>query len=91
MGGGGANAVVAYIRNKTLMGILRKNCLSFRRQIFTLLKDITSPVHRYSVDFLYSGPSGVLGSDGKQNTAFKPMLGGLRIVALFISSHEQTQ
>ena len=28
------------------------------------------PVHRYSVViFSYSGPSGILGSDGKQNTA----------------------
>ena len=28
------------------------------------------PVHRYSVDlFTYSGTSGILGSDGKQNTA----------------------
>ena len=28
------------------------------------------PVHRYSVDiFSYSGPSGILGSDRKQNTA----------------------
>ena len=28
------------------------------------------PVHRYSVDILsYSGPSGILGSEGKQNTA----------------------
>ena len=28
------------------------------------------PVHRYSVDlYSYSGPSGLLGSDGKQNTA----------------------
>ena len=28
------------------------------------------PVHRYSVDiFSYSGPSGILGSDGKQNIA----------------------
>ena len=28
------------------------------------------PVHRYSVDiFSYSGRSGILGSDGKQNTA----------------------
>ena len=27
-------------------------------------------VHRYSVDiFSYSGPSGIFGSDGKQNTA----------------------
>ena len=30
----------------------------------------TSPVHHYSVDiFSYSGPCGILGSDGKQNTA----------------------
>ena len=29
------------------------------------------PVHRYSVDiFSYPGPSGILGSDGKQNTAY---------------------
>ena len=28
------------------------------------------PIHRYSFDiFSYSGPSGILGSDGKQNTA----------------------
>ena len=28
------------------------------------------PVHRYSVDiFSYAGPSGILGSDRKQNTA----------------------
>ena len=27
------------------------------------------PVHRYSVDIIsYSGPSGMLGSDGRQNT-----------------------
>ena len=52
------------------------------------------PVHRYSVDiFSYSGLSGILGPDGKQNTALplKPVLGGVRTVALFISSHEQTQ
>ena len=36
--------------------------------------------------FSYSGPSGILGSDGKQNTA-KPVLGGVRIV---VRSHEQT-
>ena len=44
------------------------------------------PVHRYSVDiFSYSGPSGILGSYGKQNTTFKkPVLGGVRIVALSI-------
>ena len=39
--------------------------------------------------FLYAGPSGILDSDGsKENTA---LLGGVRIVALSISSHEQTQ
>ena len=40
--------------------------------------------------FSYSGPSGILGSDGKQNTA-KAGARGVRIVALSISSHEQTQ
>ena len=51
------------------------------------------PVHRYSVDiFSYSGPSGILGSDGKQNTASAgAVLGCMRIVRLSISSHEQTQ
>ena len=44
------------------------------------------PVHRYSVDFFsYSGPSGILDSDGKQ------MLGDMRIVVFSICSHEQTQ
>ena len=48
-------------------------------------------VHRYNVDiFSYSGPSGILGSDGKQNR-LKRVLEGVRIVALSISSHEQTQ
>ena len=28
----------------------------------------------------YSGPSGILGSDGKQNTAFKPVLEGVRFL-----------
>ena len=48
-------------------------------------------VHQYSVDiFSYSGSSGILGSDRKQNT---PSAGarGVQIVAFFISSHEQTQ
>ena len=51
------------------------------------------PVHRYSVDiFSYSGPSRILGSDGKQNIAFKKrVLGSMGIVALSISSQEQTQ
>ena len=52
------------------------------------------PLHQYSVDiFSYSGPSGILGSDRKQNTALplKLVLGGVIIVALSISSHEQTQ
>ena len=47
----------------------------FRVELVKLL-----PVHRYSVNiFSYSGPSGIL------------VLGGIRIVALSISSHEQTQ
>ena len=47
------------------------------------------PVHRYSVDiFSYSGPSGILCSDG---IPFKLVLGGVRIVARSISSHGQTQ
>ena len=30
-----------------------------------------SPMHQYSVDiFSYSGPSGILGSDGKQNRTY---------------------
>ena len=41
--------------------------------------------------FSYSGPTGILGSDGKQNTAFKLVLLSVRIVALYISSHKQTQ
>ena len=37
----------------------------------------------------YSGPSGILSSDGNQNTAKVP--DGVRIDAFSISSHEQTQ
>ena len=37
--------------------------------------------------FSYFGPSGILSSGGKQN----PMLGSVRIVALSISSHYNTQ
>ena len=45
----------------------------------------------YSVDsFSYSGPSGILSSDGSR-IPLKPELGGVRIVALSISSYEQTQ
>ena len=40
--------------------------------------------------FSYSGPSGIGGSDRKQNTA-KAGARGVRIVALSICSHEQTQ
>ena len=50
------------------------------------------PVHKYSVDiFSYSGPLGILDSGGKQNTTFKPVLGGMRIIALSIGSRYQTQ
>ena len=49
------------------------------------------PLHLYSVDiFSYSGPSGILGSGGSR-IPLKPVLGGVRIVALSISSHEQTR
>ena len=46
-------------------------------------------MHRYSVDifFSYSGPSGILGADGKQNTTYGGSR-GVRIVALSISSHK---
>ena len=45
------------------------------------------PVNQYSVDmFSYSGPSGIFGSDRKQDTA-KASDRGMRIVALYISSH----
>ena len=48
-------------------------------------------VHQYSVDnFSYSSPSGILGSDGSR-ILLKPVLGGVRIVSLSFSSHEQTQ
>ena len=52
----------------------------------------TSPIHRYSVDIVScSGLSDILGSDGKQNIPLKPVLGVVKIVALSISSHEQTE
>ena len=54
------------------------------------------PVHRFIVDiFSYSGPSGILGSCEKQNTAKQNTAyanaSGVRIVTLSISSHKQTQ
>ena len=34
------------------------------------------PIHRYSVDiFIYSGPSGILDYDGKQNTTKAGVMG----------------
>ena len=49
------------------------------------------PVHQYSVEiFSYFGPSGILGSD-ESRIPLKPVLGGVRIVALSICSHEQIQ
>ena len=43
----------------------RNSCRCFCVVLVKLL-----PVHRYSADiFSYSGPSGILGSEGKQNTA----------------------
>ena len=44
----------------------------------------------YGLGLAYSGPSGIFGSDGKQSTA-QAGDRGVRIVALSISSHEQTQ
>ena len=44
--------------------------------------------------FSYSGPLGILCSDGKQNMIripLKPVLCGVRIVALSISTHKQTE
>ena len=52
------------------------------------------PVHRYSVVFYsYSGPSGILGSRGKQNTA-QASARGVRIVALplvLMNRHNKTE
>ena len=43
----------------------RNSCRCFCVELVKLL-----PLYRYSVDFFsYSGPSGILGSGGKQNTA----------------------
>ena len=47
-------------------------------------------MHRYCVD-ICSGPSGILGSDRKQNTSKVSATRGVRIVALSIRSHEQSQ
>ena len=45
---------------------VRNSCRCFCVKLVKL----PPPVHRYSVDiFSYSGPSGILGSDGRQNTA----------------------
>ena len=50
------------------------------------------PLHRYSVDiFSYSGPSRIPGSGGKQNILLRKVLEGASIVALSVTSHEQTQ
>ena len=47
------------------------------------------PIHRCSVDiFSYSGPSGILGSGGKQNTAQANARGRENCCTLSISSHE---
>ena len=49
-------------------------------------------MYPYRIDsFSYPGPSGILGSEGKQMIPLKPVRGGLRIIALSISSHELTQ
>ena len=50
-------------------------------------------IHRfYSVDFVYSVPSGILGSGREYNTIpLKLLLWGVRVVAFSINSNEQTQ
>ena len=52
-------------------------------------------MHRYSVDiFSYSGPSGFDFRDWvliESSIPLKPVLGDVRIVALSMNSHEQTQ
>ena len=50
------------------------------------------PVHRYSVDiFSYSGLSGLFMVLTESRIPLKPVLGGVRINAFSINSHEQTQ
>ena len=64
----------------------RNSCRCFCVELVKLLS-----VHRYSVDIVsYSGPSGILGSGRKHNTT-KAGARGVRIVAISISSHEQTE
>ena len=47
--------------------------------------------HQYSVGiFSYSGPSGILGSEGKQNTVFAGAR-GMKIITVSISSNEKAQ
>ena len=49
------------------------------------------PVHGYSVDaFSYSGPLGIWVM-AESRIQLKPVLEGVRIVALSIRSHEQAQ
>ena len=70
----------------TSIGVISNSCHCFYVKLVKL-----HPVHRYSVDiFTYSGPSGILGFD-KSRIPLKPMLGGVRILALPISSQEQTE
>ena len=65
--------------------------LACLRTLYLRLLNESSLTTTYSVDiFSYSGPSGILGSDDKQNTAYVGARGA-RIVAFSISSHEQAQ
>ena len=59
---------------------------------YLLLQILVSPIlcsMRLDI-FSYSGPSGILCTGRKQNTALGDAR-GVRIVALTISSHDQTQ
>ena len=86
----------------TLTGRARSRCKSdfgeiFQIRVLCVIFDICVelikqlPVHRHSFDiFFISGPSGILGS-GESRIPLKLVLEGVRIVALSINSHEQTQ
>ena len=82
------------MRGMSLIGIGAMELLS----VLCLLIRVIASFLRYTdytnfdkvLKVLYAGPSGILGSDRKQNTAYAGAR-GVRIVALSISSHEQTQ
>ena len=56
----------------------------------TLIKGDVTQGYKVLILFSYSGPLGILGSGGKQNTT-KLVQGCVRNVALSMSSHEHPQ